>query len=268
MLVAVMAAALPLLYWFSAAAVSLVTLRKGEASGAQIAVWALLPTVFWAQRGDVTPMIVIAASYLLAVILRRSVSWQRVLQFAIVLTVLSGLGQQLFNADMIHVVVQETQKLMSQTSSEAGSYFAERSQWLFQATLGVFDALHLVMMLSSLFLARWWQARLFNPGGLQQEFHQLRFSPQFTTLLIAAAVVAQMSGGELVRWLPVIVLPLLIAGLALAHGSVAKKGLGRSWLVVLYLAAVLLGPYVITMLVVLATIDTFVDIRRRIPASH
>jgi hypothetical protein len=266
--VAVLAALLPLLFWFSAAVVSLVTLRKGAAKGGLILVWALVPAVMWSRQGDFSPLIVILGSYILAIVLRSTVSWQRVIQAALLLAVIAGLVQQQLNGDMLAHVVKGVQNLMMQTSPEANSVLSGESQWLLQATLGVFDTLHFVMMLTSLLLARWWQSSLFNPGGLQLEFHQLRLSPLFAVSLIAVTVIAINSGGEYIRWVPIMVAPLVVAGLALAHGSVAKRSLGKSWLVALYGAAFILGPYVITMLVIFAAIDTLVDIRNKIPASQ
>ncbi len=266
--VAVIAALLPLLFWISAAAVCLVTLRKGVAKGGLVIVWALIPAIMWSRQGDFTPIIVIVGSYALAIVLRSTVSWQRVIQVALLLTVFAGLIQQHFNGDVLAQLVQGVQQMMMQTSPKTSEYLSAESQWLLQATLGVFDTLHFAMMFSSLLLARWWQSRLYNPGGLQQEFHQLRFSPWFALSLLAIIIIAKSSGGEFIRWIPVMVTPLVIAGFALAHGSVAKRSLGRSWLVALYIATILLGPYVITMLVFIAAIDTFVDIRNRIPASQ
>jgi len=54
---------------------------------------------------------------------------------------------------------------------------------------------------------------------------------------------------------------------ALVHGVVAKRELGRSWLVVFYAATFMAGPYLISLLIMLAVIDSWVDIRRRIPAK-
>ena len=266
--VAVLAALLPLLVWISEAAVSLVALRKGATEGSYILVWALIPAIMWSRQGDYSPMIVIVGSYILALVLRSTVSWQRVIQVALVLTLAAGFMQQQFNGDALAQVVQGVQKLLMQKTPGTSEYLSSESQWLLQATLGVFDTLHFAMMLSSVLLARRWQSVLYNPGGLQQEFHQLRFSPLFALALIALIIIATSSGGEFIRWVPIMVAPLVISGLALAHGSVAKRSLGRSWLVALYVSAFLLGPYVITMLVILAAIDTFVDIRNKIPASQ
>ncbi len=265
--VAVITVLLPTLFWIGAAAVSLVTLRKGAAKGGEIFVWALLPAIFWSRQGDYSPIIVILGGYLLAVVLRASVSWQRVIQAGLILAVLAGLVQQSLNGALLQQVVEGVEKLMMQTSPETSQYLNGDSQWLLQATIGVFDTLHFAMMLSSVLVARWWQSTLFNPGGFQQEFHQLRFSPLFGLSLLAVIVIMTSGGGEFIRWIPLLLAPLVIAGLALAHCSVAKRSLGRFWLVALYIATFLLGPYVITMLVFIAAIDTFVDIRKKIPAS-
>ncbi|MCJ8297654.1 MAG: hypothetical protein MJK13_01800 [Pseudomonadales bacterium] len=266
--VAAVAALLPLLFWLSAAAVCLVTLRKGATEGGIILVGALVPAIMWSRQGDLTPIIVILGSYILATVLRNTVSWQRTIQASLLLAVIAGLVQQQLNGDVLEQVVIAAQKMMMQASPEMSASLSTDSQWLLQATLGAFDALHFAMMLSSLFLARWWQSKLYNPGGLQQEFHQLRFSPLFALSLLAITVIATSGEGEFIRWVPLLVSPLIIAGLALAHGSVAKRSLGRSWIIALYIAVILLQSYVITVLVILAAIDTLVDIRNKIPASQ
>ncbi len=266
--VAVVTALLPLLYSLSAAAVCLVTLRKGAKQGALILVWALVPAIMWARQGDLTPLIVLLGGYLLAIVLRTTVSWQRSIQAALLLAVIAGAIQQQINSEMLTQIVEGTQRLMLQMKPDTADFAFNDTQWLRQATLGIFDTLHFAMMLSSLLLARWWQSMLFNPGGFQQEFHQLRYSPLFALSLMMVALVGITNGGDIIRWLPIAIAPLVIAGLALVHGSVAKRSLSRSWLVAMYIAAFMLGPYVITMLVIVALVDTIVDIRNRIPASQ
>ena len=52
-IVAVIAAALPLMFWLSAAVLTLVTLRKGVGEGINVLVWALLPAIaWWIKLGD------------------------------------------------------------------------------------------------------------------------------------------------------------------------------------------------------------------------
>ncbi len=265
LIVAVIAAMLPLLYWVSAATVGLITLRRGVSDGLGILVWALLPAGAWLLAGDPTPMGVIVGTYILAVVLRQSVSWERTLGAALILGVFASFGLEVTLDGILQEVIGLTRELMQQSVQGEVSLDGD---WLRQLLLGGLAAAHTAMMLSSLMLARWWQARLYNAGGFRREFHALRMSPLFSGVVLAILVIGPQAGIEAVRWLPLLLLPWIVAGVALVHGSVAKRDLGRSWLIVFYLLALVFGPYVITLLVLAALIDSFVDIRRRIPARN
>src|SRR5690606_35978196 len=80
-------APIPLLFWFSAAAVALVVLRRGLSQALPILAWGLLPAVVWAVVGDLTPLLVIAGSAGLAAVLRQHNDWVRVLLLAVPLGV-------------------------------------------------------------------------------------------------------------------------------------------------------------------------------------
>ena len=60
------------------------------------------------------------------------------------------------------------------------------------------------------------------------------------------------------RWLPLLLLlPWIFAGVALVHGSLAKRDLGKPWLIVFYtVQPYLWGNYVISLLVFVAVIDS------------
>ena len=73
----------PLLYFFSAATVALVALRKGQREGLLILLWALLPAgLLWAM-GDTSPVFLLLGTYVLALVLRNTLSWQLVLLLAL-----------------------------------------------------------------------------------------------------------------------------------------------------------------------------------------
>lgn len=265
-LVAVIAAMLPLLYWLSAAAVGLVTLRRGPVPGAGLLIWSLLPAGAWALNGDPTPLIVIAGTFVLAVTLRRSVSWPQTLMVLLPVGVVAGIVLEQMLGDLLNQLVQATREMTVDAPPTLGGVELD-ADWWHQLYAGGLGAAHTVMMLGSLVLARWWQSTLYNPGGFRQEFHQLRLSPGPALLIMAVLALGPQFGLDLVRWLPLLLLPLAFAGLALVHGSVAKRELGGTWLFMFYMAVVVLGPYVITLLVLLAVVDSLVDIRRRIPAK-
>jgi len=70
-----LSAAIPFLFWIAAAVVSVVTLRKGGKDGSQVMLWGSLPALFWFAQGDLTPAFVIIGAYIMALVLRQSVSW-------------------------------------------------------------------------------------------------------------------------------------------------------------------------------------------------
>lgn len=265
-LVAMIAAMLPMMYWISAAAVGLVTLRRGPADGAGLLAWSLLPAGAWGLIGDPTPALVILGTYVLSVVLRRTVSWGYTLAVLIPLGVLAGIALEQMLQDVLGQLVEVVQELLVQ-SQETLPGAELGADWWYQLFAGGLSAAHAAMMLSSLVLARWWQSVLYNPGGFREEFHQLRLSPAVALPIMAVLVLGPQFGLVTVHWLPLLVVPLVFAGLALVHGCVAKRKVGGTWLFMFYMASVVLGPYLITMLVLLAVLDSLVDIRRRIPAK-
>ena len=265
LIVAVITAILPLLYWVSAAAVGLITLRRGLTDGLGVLLWVLLPAGAWAVVGDPTPLSVIAGTFILAAVLRQSVSWTQTLVAAMVVGLFTSLLLDAMLGELLNQIIDMVQEMFRQ-SVEGQTQL--NSEGLRQLLLGGFGAVHTAMMLSSLVLARWWQALIYNPGGFRGEFHALRIPPLMSGIILLIIVAGPHLGLESARWLPMLLLPWIMAGVALLHGSVAKRDLGRSWLVMFYISTFVFGPYVITLLVFAAFIDSFVDIRRRIPARN
>jgi len=266
--VAVIAALLPLLYWVSAAAIALVTLRKGPQDGAGVLVWAFLPAGAWAYSGDPTPLAVMVGVYLLAVALRKTANWSTVLIIALPVGASVGLALETVLDGLLGQVIDATEKYLSQSASQATESITLDKERLRSLLLGGLTSVHTAIMLVCLILARSWQSGLFNPGGFQKEFHSLKLPMRTTGVLVIMLLLSSQLELDFMRWLPLLLLPWVFAGFALVHGSLAKRDLGRSWLIVFYLSVVFIGPYVITLLVIAAVIDSFVDIRARIPAKN
>ena len=117
-------------------------------------------------------------------------------------------------------------------------------------------------------LARSWQAGLYNPGGFRKEFHSFRLSPPVAILCVGTIGAAQWLGLNTVLLAWAAGLPLFIAGLAMVHGVIGIKGLSGNWVVMFYVALVLLGPSLMIFLVVMAFVDSWLDIRSRLKASE
>jgi Predicted membrane protein (DUF2232) len=122
--------------------------------------------------------------------------------------------------------------------------------------------------MTTILLARWWQAELYNPGGFGVEFRQLlipRVVSPIAALIAVFALVQLSSNG--IRGLPsdlLIVLVVLFSfqGLALLHHRVHKLGLAKWWLVGFYGLLILMPHRVGLILAFIGIADTLVDIRR------
>lgn len=165
-------------------------------------------------------------------------------------------------------VIDQTEKFLIQSAGETSKQVSLDKELLRQLMLGGLASVHTLMMVVSLFLARSWQAGLFNPGGFQKEFHALRLPVPYTGALLAIALVCYQLDLELMRWLPLLLLPWIFAGVALVHGSLAKRDLGKPWLIGFYCSTLFMGQFVISLLVFVAVIDSLVDFRSRIPAKN
>jgi predicted lysophospholipase L1 biosynthesis ABC-type transport system permease subunit len=112
-------------------------------------------------------------------------------------------------------------------------------------------------------ISRWWQALLYNPGGFRQEFHAMRLDPKLSLALAGAAAMCLGLGGSYQFWSALAGMPLLFAGLGLAHWMIARFRLGTPVVVLLYIAIPLIA-FSAMILMILALIDSLLDIRNKL----
>ncbi len=239
----------------SPALVALVILRHGAAEGARVFVWALLPALAWAM-GDVTSLIVLIGVSLMAVTLRRSSSWQQALLMAIVVAIGAQLTV-LFNQQFV-----EQLELIWANSGNAELLAQLQSEDLPALVSSLFGLLCGGVSIGLLILARWWQARLYNPGGFGAEFRQLRLDYRVAAVLMLLYLLGGAGVPLLQQWMLYFVLPLFFASLALVHGIVHLKQLSRVWMVAFYV--LLMTPLLMMLLVLAALVDSWYDFRRRV----
>lgn len=270
--VAVIAAALPFLQWLSTAVVCLVVLRRGLPEGSVVLLWASLPMLGMAALvGDVTPVILLLGTVATALILRSTTSWELTLLGSVVFAIVGALVFQITSADVIDEVVVAYREFMlgvqsqAQSESQAAALSVPELDVVKPLLLGYFTMGYALSMVIFLILARWWQSVLYNPGGFQQEFHQIRLSP-----LVAAGLVLAFLGCVSVeflnRWMQVFTVPLMIAGLGFVHWIIKEKALSGSWLVGFYVFAVLLQLF--PALAFIALMDSWFDLRKKIQKNE
>ena len=267
-LAVVVAAALPLLFWVSAAAGSLVLLRRGLNDALGIVLWALLPTLLWWYFGEPRPLLVLSGSLVLALVLRASVSWTRVLLASVLLGVLYGVIIDAVFGEVVKRNATELLELMPQMLGEnyrqmTADEKAQIGELLAPVLTGLMAGLLQLLSLLCVLLGRYWQALLYNPGGFGREFRAVRLpAPMAVSLLVGIFLLPGLSI-ELAMLTPLCSVPLAFAGVALLHGLVTQQRLARFWLVGLYVSLLLFMQLVYPLLVVLAVVDSLFDFRGR-----
>jgi hypothetical protein len=264
--VAVLGSGSLLFGWVSAAAIALVTLRNGSASGGWLTLWAILPAIIIAAiSGDTGSVLLLLGTFSLAVILRESVSLSLAVMASVPLALLGGAALTLFNGVFLQELVATFNQALAQFEQELAQ--GEAAEMVFNgvsvpqvaALLATGNA---VIALLSLILGRYWQASLYNPGGFGEEFRALRLPVGAVVLMASAALILWWMGADWRVWSAVVVLPLTIVGFSLLHAFAKRAGKGVTWLALMYALWIVLDP-VKWLWVGCVVIDTFADVRGR-----
>ena len=268
-LVVVGCAALPLLFWLSAAAACLVYLRRGMSDAIGVLVWALLPALVWWYFGEPRTLMVLLGALGLAALLRAGWAWNRMLLASVALGLVYGV--------LLGVVFREPIEALAQALNERlpqmlGGLYQQMSveeranlgNLIAPVLNGLIAALLQVVSVAALILGRYWQAALYNPGGFGSEFRAIRIPLWPAVLLLACMLIGPNFGPQMAMLTPLCSVPLVFAGLALMHGLVKAGKLGKFWLVGMYVTLVLFMQLIYPLLVVLAIVDSLIDFRGRI----
>jgi hypothetical protein len=256
-------AALPLLFWLSAAAGGLVLLRRGMNDVFPIVIWALLPAVVWWFLGDPSILLILLGTLTLAQVLRATDSWTWVLLTSVVLGVLFALVLWATSAELIAALADAVRQVLQQFATESkvpAEQIVGVQETLNATVTGLLASSLQVVSVLCLVLARFWQAALYNPGGFAQEFRAVRLPASVALPLLAGVLVTPQLGVPAAVLAPICMVPLFFAGLALGHGLIEMKRLSSFWKIGLYIAVLMLG----NLICLLAVVDSLFDFRGRL----
>lgn len=271
---------MPLLSYFGAAAVALVTLRQGAVAGLILVAGS---TVF---LGLVSGLSGFAQSLLpsvislgvlslllwgLAVVLRQTRS--------LALTLLAGAGAGAVGIVLFYALVDDSVQwwqavlrewfgpAIEQAAANAQDMYLLIDGWAPHMT-GFLASAIMVNTVICLFMARWWQAVLYNPGGFRQEFYGLHLGKYFAigTLVVGVMTMLPLGVVQLIAadFLMLAMTLFVLQGLSVVHTVIAKKGLQNAWLFGVYVVVVLMSQ----LIAMVGFVDTWADLRNRIkPAS-
>lgn len=254
---------IPLIAWTSVSVVALVALRRNAAEALWPLAGALVAASIQWNAGDVSQVGALLAAGIGAIVLANTRSLATaVLVTALVAALYLVVLVQWFpdRFDQLLAVFQPLFDQLRQQSEQASLLEHMEPRTLVIEGFGLLTG---VAATAALLLARAMQARLYNPGGFRQEFHQLRMMPGATAVLMIGMLVGQWQPAAVIV-VPLLVLPLVVAGLGLVHGLAARRPGNRTPLVMFYVALVLFAGPAFVLLVAAATMDSFIDFRKRI----
>lgn len=279
----VLAMMLPPLSLISGAAVALTTMRAGPRSGVMVMLGstAFVALIAWVSLGSVLPGLMFLGVmwlplWILGWVLRESRSLALTILVAGVVGVLGIFAVYLILGDTASWW-EEVLLTLSEPALQTGSPLEPEEVELAMATLsrvmtGIAAAGMVLNSLLCLFLARGWQAQLYNPGGFRSEFYELRLGKGAALASLAVIVLTMLPMGGLsgvATEVMIVVLSLyVVQGLAMIHAIIAMKKLHVAWLIALYLVAFFVLPQLMALVALAGLIDTWVDFRQRIGAQQ
>lgn len=251
---------LPPISYLSGAGVGLVTLRYGAKQGlivTLIAVLVLCAISFFVfgspALGPIFALTLWLPVWALAYVLRSSASLAFTLGIAAAIGCFTIFVIHLFTADAV-AFWREGLETMLRPAIEQSGLMTDPQQinlWLSEIArlfTGVVASTLMLSLIFSLFIARWWQAMLYNAGGFRREFHTLRLSRKMALPMLLVLGFALIGSGDtalMATDLLLVGLTLyMIQGLSLAHGAAAKFDAHMAWLVALYSLMLVAPPQV------------------------
>ncbi|MCL7420569.1 MAG: hypothetical protein M8364_06665 [Methylobacter sp.] len=256
----------------SSASVALVTLRRGAFEGLYVLVCssaaASLLGLFLLgsyQFALLYSMMLWLPVWLISIILREGRHLSLAVEFAVLLGMLGVVGFYLYEAEP---AVMWKEVLSQMVPPNAPVDEIQRTlDVLSHYMTGVVAAGTVFGLLFGLFLGRWWQSVLYNPGGFKQEFLSLNTKPRLAIGSVAVVVVAWVSSGVLseVAWNMTILLFVLYTciGTAVMHAVFASMKLGRYMVPMFYLTLFLI-PHAMLPVALVGLIDAWLNLRNKI----
>ncbi|MEE9336338.1 MAG: hypothetical protein V3U65_19795 [Granulosicoccaceae bacterium] len=262
-----------LMYVFSTSVVCFVVLRRGESAVLHVLAMAFVAlfvvSIVVLKAGLILPLsafVFWVAGIVVAVVLRRTVDLSISTLAAAACGALAFAGVMLFAPDLAEQWIKVVKTSLESMSAADKARFPvgqlEKITNSFARMLP--SAIGLSVMLvavGSVYIARWWQASIVNPGGFQKEFHGLRYG-RFIALgglgLIAIAI--SVGGANGIALASLVIVCFFIQGLSVAHALVKQRGMSQAWLVGIYLLMIL--PQTILLLGALGMSDNIYSLRK------
>lgn len=275
---------LPLIGSLSILIAALVTLRKGAYEGALVFLAASLPVLirYMALPADASVglaqtmiLIVLGSNFLVwlfAVLLRAYGHWSVVLEMTLLFGILFvGLAHVMYPElpawweKELSLYAGKALAAADDTKEVQAAIIADMKNY----ATGFVLSFVLINVVLQLLMARWWQAVIFNPGGLRKELYDIRLKYIAGAVFLAVLLLSYLKNAYALDMMPLVYMVYALAGLSLLHyviSCIATRS-GWFWLLLVYTSMILLFPFSVAAIAVLGLFDTGLDLRKRLSSK-
>jgi hypothetical protein len=262
----------PYMAWASITLLSLVTLRKGWKPGSLLVIPALtahilvsLSTVSWSMA-LIDALIRVVPCYAAACVLRTTSQWRAVALLYICCVMFGALLLQVFAPELIQAQFMYFKAVIRGLENGQlilGLLQGQDVQPLLIANylLGFQSVCLFLAIISPLMFARSLQARLYYPGGFQQEMLNFRGDKYSVFVLLLLVFAAYQQHVLAINGLPLVLFYFVLAGISLAAHELAKKMQPLAVNMILFVPLMLLPRFVFPFYVLLAVFDGLFNFR-------
>ncbi|MGZ4989567.1 MAG: hypothetical protein ACXWFX_05025 [Methylobacter sp.] len=257
----------------SSASVALVTLRRGAIEGLIVLTCstAVAGALGFFLLGNyqfvlLYGMVLWVPVWLISIILREGRYLSLAIEIAVLLGIMGVIGFYLYNADEVATIWKNILSQMVPPNAPVED-IQHTLTVLSHYMTGIIAAASVFGLLFGLFLGRWWQALLYNPGGFRQEFLSLNTHSRLAIGSIVVVVVALLSSGVIseISWNITILLFVLYTfiGTAVLHTVFASMKMGR-FIVPMFYVTLFLIPHAMLPVALVGLSDTWMNLRNKI----
>ena len=268
---------LPPISIVSSATVALVTLRRGAYEGLLVLLSASVAAAILGvivlgnfQFAFGYALILWFPVWILSIVLREGRHLSLAFEIASALGVLAVLGVYLFMqspVDYWQAVLSIMVEPMLQASEVPAEQIEQTVTLLSKYMTGLIATGSVTGLLLGLLLARWWQAKLYNPGGFRIEFLSLRMPLRFTMTTIVIFLIAWLMDGVVseVAWNIGVILFMLYSfiGTAIAHALISTTKI-KHFLLPFFYMLIFVVPHIVLPVAIIGLSDTWLNLRKNI----
>jgi len=262
----------------SSAAVALVTLRRGANEGLYVLVCACLSAALLGfflfgsfQFALLYGLVLWLPIWVISIVLREGKHLSVAIEIAVMLGIFGVIGFYLYVEDpalLWHSILGQMVEPMMINNPDVSVGDVKQSIELFSHYMtGGLAAGTVYGLLFGLFLARWWQATLYNPGGFREEYLSLRVSSKVASVSVLVVAIAWLMSGTVAEicWNITILFVVLytFVGASILHAVFSATKAKRFTVPFMYITLVLV-PHMIAIVVIVGLLDAWLDLRNKI----